>query len=100
MGRRPKNSSAKTSVSPEDILISYLKEKEEEHYNFEPEINYKVSTGSLLLDIETGGGLGPGLHRFCGINEGIRIINSKNSGKIFSKMESRTTHRATKIQSH
>ena len=76
MGRKPKNSSAKTSVSPEDILISYLKEKEEEHYNFEPEINYKVSTGSLLLDIETGGGLGPGLHRFCGINEGGKTSQS------------------------
>lgn len=76
MGRKPKNAAAKASVSPEDILVSYLKEKEEEHYNFEPEINYKVSTGSLLLDIETGGGLGPGLHRFCGINEGGKTSQS------------------------
>ncbi len=76
MGRKPKNAAAKASVSPEDILVSYLKEKEQEHYNFEPEINYKVSTGSLLLDIETGGGLGPGLHRFCGINEGGKTSQS------------------------
>ena len=60
MGRKPKNAATKASVSPEDILVSYLKEKEEEHYNFEPEINYKVSTGSLLLDIETGGRARPG----------------------------------------
>ena len=76
MGRKPKNAATKASVSPEDILVSYLKEKEQEHYNFEPEINYKVSTGSLLLDIETGGGLGPGLHRFCGINEGGKTSQS------------------------
>ena len=76
MGRKPKNAAAKASVSTEDILVSYLKEKEEEHYNFQPEINYNVSTGSLLLDIETGEGLGPGLHRFCGINEGGKTSQS------------------------
>ena len=31
---------------------------------------YKVSTGSLNLDIATDGGLGSGIHRFCGGNEG------------------------------
>ena len=33
-------------------------------------IEYKVSSGSLNVDFELGGGLGPGLHRFIGMNEG------------------------------
>jgi len=69
MGRKPKNA-IQEGLSPEQILSAYLKDKETEHYNFESDVDYKVSTGSLLLDIETGGGLGPGLHRFCGVNEG------------------------------
>lgn len=53
-----------------DILGSFLKREEAFHYNFEDEIDYKVSSGSLNLDLRLGGGLGPGLHRFTGINEG------------------------------
>ena len=57
-------------VTSAEQLSSFLKTHKEDHYNYEETIEYKVSTGSLTLDIETGGGLGPGLHRFCGINEG------------------------------
>lgn len=53
-----------------DILSSFLKQNSQDHYNFEQEIDYKVSSGSLQLDLHLGGGLGPGLHRFCGMNEG------------------------------
>ena len=53
-----------------DILSSFLKQNADDHYNFEKEIDYKVSSGSLQLDLRLGGGLGPGLHRFCGMNEG------------------------------
>lgn len=53
-----------------DILSSFLKQNSEDHYNFEEEIDYKVSSGSLQLDLRLGGGLGPGLHRFVGMNEG------------------------------
>jgi RecA/RadA recombinase len=53
-----------------DILNSFLKQNSDDHYNFEKEIDYKVSSGSLQLDLRLGGGLGPGLHRFCGMNEG------------------------------
>lgn len=53
-----------------DVLSSFLKQNSESHYNFEQEIDYKVSSGSLQLDLHLGGGLGPGLHRFCGMNEG------------------------------
>ncbi len=47
-----------------------LNQFKEDHYNFKEDVYYKVSTGSLILDIRTGGGIMPGLHRFCGINEG------------------------------
>lgn len=57
-------------ISSKDILSSFLKNNKEDHYNFEDDNDYKVSSGSLQLDIHLGGGFGPGLHRFCGINEG------------------------------
>lgn len=53
-----------------DILNSFLKQNSSDHYNFEKAIDYKVSSGSLQLDLHLGGGLGPGLHRFVGMNEG------------------------------
>lgn len=53
-----------------DVLSSFLKDNSEDHYNFEETIDYKVSSGSLQLDTQLGGGFGPGLHRFVGMNEG------------------------------
>lgn len=41
-------------------LEKYLKDHKEHHYNFEEQVNYTVSTGSLLFDVELGGGLKPG----------------------------------------
>jgi RecA/RadA recombinase len=55
--------------SPESILASELKEHKADHYNFEEEVYYKVSTGSLNMDKETGGGIGPGLFSVGGIYE-------------------------------
>ncbi len=62
---------AKTAedVSPETQLESFLKANKDDHFNFAEDIFYKVSTGSLILDIETDGGLTPGFHRFCGPTE-------------------------------
>ena len=57
-------------VTSNEVLSSFLKSNKEDHYNFEDDFEYKVSSGSLQLDIQLGGGFGPGLHRFCGINEG------------------------------
>ena len=57
-------------VTSSDVLSSFLKNNKQDHYNFEEDCDYKVSSGSLQLDIRMGGGFGPGLHRFCGINEG------------------------------
>jgi RecA/RadA recombinase len=62
-----KDKDSKSSVTqPEEILKNYLDETSEYHYNFHESIEYVVSTGSLKLDVELGGGLGPGVHRLVG----------------------------------
>ena len=61
---------AKDPISSQNVLGSFLKTNKEDHYNFEDEIDYKVSSGSLQFDLQLGGGFGPGLHRFVGMNEG------------------------------
>lgn len=60
----------KEVIKSNDVLNSFLKQNSTDHYNFEESIDYKVSSGSLQLDLQLGGGLGPGLHRFVGMNEG------------------------------
>ncbi len=49
-----------------EILGDYLKEHKEDHLNFIEEVNYHASTGSLIFDLSTGGGMPPGLHRLIG----------------------------------
>ena len=39
-------------VTSSEQLSSFLKTHKEDHYNYEETIEYKVSTGSLTLDIE------------------------------------------------
>ena len=56
--------------SPVEQIQSYLKEHKNDHYNFEEEHTYSVSSGSLLLDIEMGGGIRPGVIRATGVSEG------------------------------
>jgi len=86
MGRKPKEEVAQsTGPSASDRLLSFLKENKEDHYNFEDEIYYKVSTGSLNLDIATSGGLCPGLHRFIGMNEGGKTSEALEVAKNFLK---------------
>jgi RecA/RadA recombinase len=88
MGRKPKEEAiAKENDGPssKSRLISFLRENKEDHYNFEEEIYYKVSTGSLNLDIATGGGLTPGLHRFLGMNEGGKTSEALEVTKNFLK---------------
>jgi len=60
----------KEVIKSSDVLGSFLKQNQSDHYNFEEAVDYKVSSGSLQLDLHLGGGLGPGLHRFVGMNEG------------------------------
>lgn len=53
-----------------ELLSKALKDKKDQHYNDVDPVDYKVSTGSMLLDLELGGGLSPGIHRYIGISEG------------------------------
>jgi len=87
MGRKPKEEVAQETTGPSasDRLLSFLKDNKQDHYNFEDEVYYKVSTGSLNLDIATGGGLCPGLHRFIGMNEGGKTSEALEVTKNFLK---------------
>ncbi len=69
-----------------DMLKSFLKEKKEQNYNFEEEVSYKVSSGRLKVEFELGGGFGPGLHRFTGMNEGGKTSEALEVMKNFIKM--------------
>lgn len=60
-------------VSPSEVLQSFLNAHPEDHFNGERngiDLEYKISSGSLKLDLELGGGLGCGVHRFIGVREG------------------------------
>ena len=67
---RTKKTGETKGLSPNELVSSFLKNNPKDHYNFEDDHDYKVSSGSLVVDYELGGGFGPGLHRFTGINEG------------------------------
>ena len=54
-----------------DVLQSFLKDNKESHFNFEESETFNISTGSLLLDSEMGGGLeAPAIVRFTGVSGG------------------------------
>ena len=55
-------------------IDSFLKDKNNQkfHYNFNEELDYKIPSGSLNLDMALGGGLPAGVHRFTGVNEGAK----------------------------
>lgn len=72
----PLNEPKEEGVNSKSLLDSFLKTHKDDHYNFEDPIDYKVSSGSLLMDYFTDGGLNPGLHRFVGINEGGKSASS------------------------
>jgi RecA/RadA recombinase len=101
MTAKKKTKQSDNILTASEQLSSFLKTHKEDHYNYEEAIEYKVSTGSLTLDIETGGGLGPGLHRFCGINEGGKtsealevtrhFLKMPNSRAVYFKCEGRLT---------
>jgi RecA/RadA recombinase len=79
----------------------YFQSNKDYHFNFDPPADeYLVSSGSLYMDYILGGGLGAGLHRFCGANEGgktnaalhimFNMLNSvKNSKGLFVMAEGR-----------
>jgi hypothetical protein len=58
----------KKVLSSQEKLETILKENKTDHYNFHERVNWKISTGSLLLDAALGGGINPSLIRVCGHN--------------------------------
>jgi hypothetical protein len=75
-----KQASTKTMVKPKmedesivdnskSLLESAMKEAKTEHHNETKKRDWRVSTGSLLLDAATGG-IKPSLVRLCGVNNG------------------------------
>ena len=67
---------AKEKDEPLSTLDQYLKDNSDFHYAFEKPVNYVVSSGSLNLDIEMGGGLRPGIIRASGVTEGGKTSNA------------------------
>lgn len=65
-----KTKKTNSETSPVAQIEAYLKDHKNDHYNFEEEHTYSVSSGSLLLDIEMGGGIRPGIVRATGVSEG------------------------------
>lgn len=72
----PEEEAPKAKKGSIDILESYLKENKDDHYNFIQEKDYTVSTGSLIFDIELGGGVRPSILRACGVSGGGKTSSS------------------------
>ncbi len=64
-------------------LDRYLKDNSDHHYAFDKKIDYVVSSGSLKLDIEMGGGIHPGIIRSSGITEGGKTSNALSFARNF-----------------
>lgn len=60
----------KSKVTSKSAWGIFLNKHKEHHYNFEESVDYRVSTGSLKLDMDMHGGFGPGVQRFVGQPEG------------------------------
>jgi RecA/RadA recombinase len=70
---RKKKTEAAGNFTALDQIEAYLKANQSDHYNFEEQRDYTVSSGSLKLDIEMGGGIKPGVIRASGVTEGGKI---------------------------
>jgi RecA/RadA recombinase len=67
---KKKKENEESGLTTLDQINSFLKDNKDDHYNYSEEITYKVRTGSLILDIETGGGISPGVVRATGVSGG------------------------------
>jgi RecA/RadA recombinase len=70
MKKTSKKNDGNSILTSQEQLNSFLKQNKDSHFNFEQTINYRVPSGSMTLDYYLDGGLGTGLHRFVGMNEG------------------------------
>ena len=85
MARKKKTND--TGVTPQQQIQAYLEQHKGDHYNFEEERKYTVSSGSLLLDIEMGGGIKPGIIRASGVAEGGKTSCALAFARNFQKMK-------------
>ena len=82
-----KKASSGPAISPQQQIQAYLAQNKGDHYNFEDERTYSVSSGSLLLDIEMGGGIKPGIIRASGVSEGGKTSCALAFARNFQKMD-------------
>tara|TARA_B100002019_G_scaffold292234_1_gene314760 strand:- start:21887 stop:22984 length:1098 start_codon:yes stop_codon:yes gene_type:complete len=61
------------------------KENQKYHFNNFVEEDYKISSGSLNLDLALGGGFPSGAHRFTGVNEGGKTSCALTVAKNFQE---------------
>ena len=68
-----------------DQINKFLQDKDNQKYHFNNfnEDEYKISSGSLNLDLALGGGVPAGAHRFTGVNEGGKTSCALAVGKNF-----------------
>jgi hypothetical protein len=83
----PKKSKTENDTSPLQQIQAYLEQNKGDHYNFEEERVYTVSSGSLLMDIEMGGGIKPGVVRASGVTEGGKTSCGLAFARNFQKMD-------------
>lgn len=77
---------AEADASPFQQIQAYLKSNKDDHYAFEEPTNYTIPSGSLLLDIEMGGGIRPGIARFSGLSEGGKTSCALSFARNFQKV--------------
>ena len=70
-----------------DQIEAYLKANQSDHYNFEEKREYTVSSGSLKLDIEMGGGIKPVVIRASGVTEGGKTSCALSFARNFQKID-------------
>lgn len=68
MAPKNKKEGEETTKNSNSILTSILKEHKSEHFNYHERCDWKISSGSLLLDAALGNGIGPSLCRITGYN--------------------------------
>tara|TARA_R110000765_G_scaffold356561_2_gene446662 strand:+ start:960 stop:2060 length:1101 start_codon:yes stop_codon:yes gene_type:complete len=90
-----------------DALYKHLKQSDDEHYSFSEAVDYRVSSGSLNLDLQMGGGLNPGINVFSGVAGGGKTScaltfaanfqkETENSFVVYIKAEGRMSDRILK----
>lgn len=74
-----------STLSSTDQIQAFLDNKDNQkyHYNNYEELDYKIPSGSLNLDLALSGGLPAGVHRFTGVNEGGKTSCALSFAKNF-----------------